>query len=72
MEWISIEDRLPQYGCPVLIVGNGVTQDVTYILDGADDTPDWFEPYFFEHDDECKVWWNKVTHWMPLPEPPKA
>lgn len=26
---------------------------------------------FFEHDDCCKMWWDKVTHWMPLPEPPK-
>lgn len=70
-EWISVSDRLPIYGDPVLIVGNGVTQNVTYMRDGADDEQDWFEPYFFDHDDGCKVDWSKVTHWMPLPEPPE-
>tara|TARA_R110000850_G_scaffold276016_1_gene416687 strand:- start:1130 stop:1351 length:222 start_codon:yes stop_codon:yes gene_type:complete len=70
MEWISVEDRLPAYGEPVLIVGNGVTQHITYMLDGADDTEDWFEPFYFEHDDECKVLVIKSSHWMPLPEPP--
>lgn len=70
-EWISVEDDMPIYGDPVLIVGNGVTQHVTYMRDGADDEPDWFEPYFFDHDDDFKVDLNKVTHWMPLPEPPK-
>jgi hypothetical protein len=70
-EWISVEDRLPAYGEPVLIVGNGVTQHITYMLDGNDDEADWFEPYYFEHDDELKVLAIKVLFWMPLPEPPK-
>ena len=71
MEWISVEDRSPPYGDPVIISIKGVVQNVTYILDGCDDTRDWFEPYFFDHDDVAKCWWNNVTHWMPLPEPPK-
>lgn len=69
-EWISLEDNSPYYGEPVLICANGVTQHVTYLMDGADDTQDWFEPYHFDHDDDQKIWRNKVTHYMPLPAPP--
>lgn len=70
-EWISTSDKLPEYGTPVIIHANGVTQHVTYMLDGSDDVPDWFEPFHFDHDDHEKVWYDKVDHWMPLPEPPK-
>lgn len=67
-KWISVNDDLPAYGEPVLIKANGVTQNVTYMLDGADEAPDWFEPYYFEHDDNLKVLWNKVDYWQYLPE----
>ena len=70
-QWVSVEDRLPSYGVPVLLFGNGTVQHVTYMLDGADETKDWFEPYYFEHDGEQKIPYNKPTHWMSLPEPPK-
>jgi hypothetical protein len=70
MNWISVEDKLPGYGEPVLLLSNSVVQHVTYMLDGADDVPDWFEPFHFEHDDSLKLYWNSATHWMPLPKPP--
>lgn len=70
-EWISVEDRLPDYGEPVLICANDVVQSVTFMRDGFEDTADWFEPYHFGDDDEfLRVWASFVTHWMPLPEPP--
>jgi hypothetical protein len=69
-EWISVDDRLPEYGEPILVVANGVVQNITLMLDGCDESPDWFEPYFFECDD-CAFLWDKATHWMPLPDPPK-
>ena len=71
-EWISTSVSLPEYGQPVLVVSGGVVQNVTYMLDGADDVPDWFEPYHFEHDNELKVWWHSISAWMYLPEPPNA
>lgn len=71
MKWIKTEDKLPAYGQPVIIVIGNVVQNVTYMRDGADDCPDWFEPYFFEHDNETTCWARDVTHWMPLPELPE-
>ena len=40
----------------------------TYMLDGGDECPDWFEPYHFEHDDDMKILWSKTEAWQPLPE----
>ena len=42
---------LPQYGDPVIIFSNGVAQYITYMLDGSDDSPDWFQPYHFDGGD---------------------
>lgn len=69
-KWISLRDELPEYGVPVLIVGNSVTQYVTYMLDGDGETCAWFEPYYFDHDDDLKIWASEITYWMPLPIPP--
>lgn len=63
-EWISVKDRLPEQGKRYLVNRyDGVTK--TYFTDIL-----WHDA----HD----LWWNrlysgdyKVTHWMPLPEPPK-
>ena len=67
-KWIDVNQELPSYGVPILLKGNGVTQHVTYMLDGGDDCPDWFEPYHFEHDDNMKILWNKTQAWQLLPE----
>lgn len=63
IDWIDVNDRLPGYGEPVLLVASGVVQHVTYMLDGADDVPDWFEPYHFDHDDNMKMDWNQADAW---------
>lgn len=57
--WISIEERLPDNGETVLTVDNEGYMIVAswYELGG------WFLPV-------CRA--NPVTHWMPLPEPPKG
>ena len=67
-KWISVNDRLPEYGEPVLLAINGEVQDVPYVLNGDETVPDWFDPV----PTSCAtVWWNEVTHWMPLPEVPE-
>lgn len=74
--WISVHDKKPKYGTPVILSVNNVVQDITYNLDGGDDSLDWFEPYssvglyddlkdislFVTHDIDVK--------WMSLPNPP--
>lgn len=61
-EWISVEERLPEEGTRVLgydYMGNVVC----YFVYG---TRYWFEDGW----NSAKGW--GVTHWMPLPEPPKG
>lgn len=69
-EWISVEDRLPEVGIKVLCYrpeaeksGDEIIK-VSYALDGKNRSPQGIEHKF-----EC---WCHVTHWMPLPNPPKA
>jgi hypothetical protein len=62
MEWISVKDRLPESNDTHLIIA-GVTKwyDVChYDLDRGV----WYD--CIDYDDV-----DGVTHWMPLPEPPK-
>ena len=63
-EWISVDERLPMYGELVLVSS----------MDKITKKHGWF--YLASYDEERK-WWNgasfgRVTHWMPLPEPPKG
>ena len=54
-EWISVEERLPPKNEMVLIFCGGARE-----LDWICSTGLWYD-----HD------YTLVTHWMPLPEPPK-
>ena len=61
MEWISVEDRLPEdYQHILTYDGNCVEPGVFYEKSG------FFELDKYESD---PLW--AVTHWMPLPKPPK-
>ena len=62
MEWISVKERLPESSkCVLLFSKNGG------VAEGA-----------WDESERCFVQWRwsaknvKATHWMPLPEPPKA
>ena len=68
-EWISVDDRLPKEGEYVLCVLKGFNyggkiQVCKFVP--ADKFKD--KPYF-EH---FRNGFPSVTHWMPLPEPPKG
>ena len=62
MEWISVEDRLPKicefYLCLYIDKNVCAVNPIHEIF--------YFEYEFFTED----TYW-RVTHWMPLPEPPK-
>lgn len=68
-EWISVKDRLPDNDDFVLAIVSGKTGSIK--LDNA------YELAQFSMDEGwiLEMWpeWEdpKVSHWMPLPEPPK-
>lgn len=65
MEWIKIEDRLPEEGKLVLRYGKDFCKyDVDYII--TFDNPN--EPYVWAS--VCSDENLKITHWMELPTPP--
>lgn len=59
-EWISVEDRLPEKEQIVLCCLGLVMNVYTYKGDNT-----WEDSYGYWQKDE------PITHWMPLPEPPK-
>ncbi len=63
-EWISVKDRLPNEGQEVLCYGGGNLMNVYIYLD--DDC--WEDEYGYWETAESEG----ITHWMPLPEPPKG
>lgn len=59
-EWISVEDRMPDERQWVLCQCRARIREVLRLQDGC-----WY------HDPEHSYFLSFVTHWMPLPEPPK-
>lgn len=66
-EWISVKDRLPD--CKnfwYLIYVDGMSTMAFLDFDENGNS------YWLCHNDNDKSdCWDSVTHWMPLPEPPK-
>lgn len=63
MEWISVKDRLPEIGERVLTLDKrGRIGDREYYR---------FESGFICFRPDGLVPGKDITHWMPLPEPPK-
>ncbi len=69
-EWISVKDRLPRYNETVLIYRPSMAEPIL-----ADKYFGWYG----EDDNEWHEGWLRyggvkndlITHWQPLPEPPK-
>lgn len=67
MEWISVEDRLPEEDLEILMFA-----DVGEAIVGKLTDQGWISgnqfvswDYIWNHDIK------EITHWMPLPEPPQ-
>ena len=61
-EWISVKDRLPENEKEgVLIALRWGEVDISWCEDGR-----WSSEFVNEYED------GEVTHWMPLPHPPKG
>lgn len=59
MKWISVKDELPAIGEPVLVFDDA--SDMMFGFMSSDG-------YWLETGSELPC---NVTHWMPLPKPPK-
>lgn len=55
-EWIPVTERLPEVGADILVCHKN----------GFVATNAWLGTHWWFKDDK-----NTITHWMPLPEPPK-
>ena len=62
-KWISVEERLPDYGERVLIMFKPLDEEECISIG-------WLTQYGFECYDDSVYFFRSVTHWMPLPEPP--
>ena len=72
--WINVEDRLPEEDVPVLVCYIGAKDSVkgdVPCTDGMAHYHDgewcWWDSYGEDNDNPVMV---KITHWMPLPDPP--
>ena len=67
-EWISVEDRLPEYSndgfADAVLVTDGFLHHMAYFVGG-----EW---RFAESGEIKEPMWYRITHWMPLPHPPKG
>ena len=67
-EWIPVEDRLPEYSndgfADAVLVTDGFVQHMAYFVGG-----EW---RFAESGEIKEPMWYRITHWMPLPNPPKG
>ena len=67
-EWISVDDRLPEYSndgfADAVLVTDGFVQHMAYFVGG-----EW---RFAESGEIKEPMWYRITHWMPLPKPPKG
>lgn len=68
IKFISIDERLPVCGEPVILKISGVVQCITYIMNGSGDcfdrTINWFEPNFFKFDDDMTIKLEQVESWI--------
>ena len=63
-KWIPVDDRLPDYGERVLVINEAYTEDQRYTMYNVGCTIRSPSLNF-------TFWGRKITHWRPLPEPPK-
>jgi hypothetical protein len=61
-EWISVKDSLPKED-EYVIAYDGQEVEKAFIMRYDNNNPIWTYYDWME--------WDHVTHWMPLPKPPK-
>ena len=69
MEWISVEDKLPEIGRRI-IGATPIDEDCWSMETGKFCNPENFNGLAVLGS-QPRGWWQWISHWMPLPEPPK-
>lgn len=67
-KWVSVEDRLPDKSCECLGIVDGEVTEVSYSPKCKELICVWS---MCDADGSKPLPDDAVTHWMPLPEPPK-
>ncbi len=68
-KWIPVSERLPEKHEKYLVTRPSVLYSCEAVVFTA-----WYDPGngFYEYDPEWgQVYDKRITHWMPLPEPPR-
>ena len=65
MEWISVEDRLPKTGKTILVYATRFEHDKTRMAFRT------VHGFYDAYECGCGCLIDGVTHWQPLPPPPK-
>lgn len=73
MKWISVEDELPDLGKFVLVCSANHQTVFTATLEHSQNPyfEDNEEGYFWEGRNLTSLALADISHWMPLPEPPR-
>lgn len=66
MEWIPITEKLPEIDQRVLAIGSG-----THAIPCKFNEYFWRDVDLFADDRIIRAYYTSITHWMPLPSPPK-
>ena len=66
--WISVKDRLPTYS-----EANMTRECIIAVKGGISQVSLYNDPSFDDYDEDDTIGFSyiHVTHWMPLPSPPK-
>ena len=65
-KWIPVTERLPEEYEPVLVFDPSVDHG-QYVMRACCSIDGWMTEFDFDH---CENY--GITHWMPMPEPPKG
>lgn len=73
-KWIPVDDRLPEYDKTVLVINDDGYMHTAIRTERSIELDNWQIKFgAYPCDNDC---WDRdeqgtITHWMPLPEPPK-
>ena len=72
-QWVSVKDRLPTVGDSYIVAGKQryPGEPWEYFTDVADSHGSYIDDFWDTFNDWKEGQETHITHWMPLPEPPK-